>query len=80
MASLVGYSVHSLRVEWPNFFNFVVAVALFLFIKLVVYVFQANRVPRPTPLPPRAPDAAGTTAPNRDTAATEAVGEDKKNI
>ena len=78
MASLVGYSVHSLQVEWPNFFNFVVAVALFLFIKLVVYVFQANRVPRPNQTS-REPDAA-TPAPSGDAATTEAAGEDKKNI
>lgn len=40
---IVGFSAYSLQAEWPLFFKFLVAIFLFLAIRLVAYVFVSNR-------------------------------------
>ena len=39
---MIGFSVYSLQAEWPNFFRFVVAFAMFAVATLIAKVHHAS--------------------------------------
>jgi hypothetical protein len=54
--------VYSLKSEWPNFFNFLIAVALFLVTKLIFGVYKSNKRPAAAIVSDKPSDASSDVA------------------